>query len=47
MLEKARQSVEDGSLVTELMQRVHCVAMALKTWTLIKMLQLAMNSKFL
>ena len=30
-LEKARQSVEDGSLVTEPMQRVHCVATALKT----------------
>ena len=31
MLEEARQSVEDGPLVTEPMQRVHCVAMALKT----------------
>ena len=30
-LEKARQLVEDGPLVTEPMQRVHCVAMALKT----------------
>ena len=30
-LEKARQSVEDGPLVTEPMQRVHCIAMALKT----------------
>ena len=33
MLEKARQSVEDGPLVTELMQQIHCVAMALKTFT--------------
>ena len=26
-----RQSIEDGPLITELMQQVHCVAMALKT----------------
>ena len=32
-LEKARQSVKDGPLVTESMQRIHCVAMALKTST--------------
>ena len=31
MLEKARQSVENGPLVAESMQQVHCVAMALKT----------------
>ena len=31
MLERARQSVEDGPLVAEPIQRVHCVAMALKT----------------
>ena len=30
-LEKARQSVVDGPIVTGPMQRVHCVAMALKT----------------
>ena len=30
-LEKARQSIENGLLVAELMQQVHCVAMALKT----------------
>ena len=31
-LEKARQSVVDGPIVTEPMQRVHCVAMAFKTF---------------
>ena len=31
--EKGRQSVEDGPLIVELMWRVHCVAMALKTST--------------
>ena len=30
-LEKARQSLKNGPLVAELMQRVHCVAIALET----------------